>query len=72
MEKEKETKRDYESPSTEKTTVEMQGYLCGSIKADTEEKGVNVKSQDVIQATKPTEQNGYQGNDFSEKEWGTF
>lgn len=61
MDKEKETKRDYESPSTEKTTVEMQGYLCGSIKTKGEEAdGINIKGQDVSSSTK---------NDFSLEPW---
>ncbi len=61
MEKEKETKRDYESPSTEKTTVEMQGYLCGSIETKGEEAdGVNIKSQDVSNS---------QENDWGDEAW---
>lgn len=61
MEKEKETKRDYESPSTEKTTVEMQGYLCGSIETKGEEAdGVNIKSQNVSNS---------QENDWGDEAW---
>ena len=63
MDKEKETKRDYESPSTEKTTVEMQGYLCGSIETNTEEKKVNISAQDVTVSDV---------NNFEGTEWGTL
>lgn len=63
MDKEKETKRDYESPSTEKTTVEMQGYLCGSIETNTEGKEVKINAQDVVDSG---------ANNFEEKEWGTL
>lgn len=69
MKKEQETKKDYESPLTKETQVEMEGSLCGSIEAKTEENGVRITSQDV--GTPGTREDGTgKYNDFSNTEWG--
>lgn len=62
MEKSEEKNKKYESPSTKRTQVEMEGNLCGSIDVvGDNEKSVNIAGQEVISES---------GNDFSNDPWG--
>ena len=56
--------KPYESPSTKKTQVELEGNLCGSIDATAKSPGVTTTAQDVN-----TDFNS--ANDFSNGSWDT-
>lgn len=48
MKKEQETKKDYESPLTKETQVEMEGSLCGSANLQVDSpNGIDVSAQEV-------------------------
>lgn len=62
--KENKGLKPYESPSTKKTQVELEGILCGSIDATAKSPGVTTTAQDVN-----TDFNS--ANDFSSSGWDT-
>lgn len=63
MKKEQETKKDYESPLTKETQVEMEGNLCGSITTTGRDKdGVNIKAQKINNSSANT--------GFADEPWG--